>query len=130
MCDNRSHIHGDTTESFGVIAAFWQTYLSARNAHPVNVLAGDVAEMMSLLKKVRFIFGDKTNDENFIDDAGYTAIAGMLNGIKISNKAEPDFNGLINPPTEGAVRRAGEKAVAKAMDVQADRARTGMEVVR
>jgi hypothetical protein len=38
--------------------------------------------MMSLLKKVRFIFGDKTNDENFTDDVGYVAIAGMFAGVK------------------------------------------------
>jgi hypothetical protein len=75
-----------------VIAKFWEIYLGAVNGnHPIKLSVVDVAEMMSLLKKVRFMFGDKTNEENFVDDIGYVSIAGMFAGIKpIQARAEPE----------------------------------------
>lgn len=82
VCQERTHQHGDTVESFKVIAELWTTYLRATSKTDITVTVTDVAELMSLLKKVRFIFGDKTNDENFTDDIGYVAIAGMFAGVK------------------------------------------------
>ena len=57
-----------------------RTMLTHRNSGTINVTIEDVAQMMSLPKKVRHIFGDQTNLENFVDDAGFTSIAGMLAG--------------------------------------------------
>jgi hypothetical protein len=34
--------------------------------------------MMEMLKIARSIYGDSTNRDNFIDSAGYAALAGML----------------------------------------------------
>ena len=82
VCQERTHQHGDTVESFKVIAELWTIYLRATSKTDITVTVTDVAELMSLLKKVRFIFGDKTNDENFTDDIGYVAIAGMFAGVK------------------------------------------------
>lgn len=121
VCNDRSQLHGDTRESFEVIAAFWTTYLSARNKKVVGVTSGDVAEMMSLLKKTRHIFG-ASNEENYIDDAGYSAIAGMLTGIKIAKEVvdNSEDHRVITPKnqytaTEGGIRRAGIKAVGDAI---------------
>jgi hypothetical protein len=93
VCQERTHQHGDTVESFKVIAEFWQAYLRAvnRGTDPLRVGVVDVAEMMSFVKKVRFIFGDKTDSENFVDDIGYISIAGMFAGVKpVQAMPEPE----------------------------------------
>ena len=91
VCQERTHQHGDTVESFKVIAELWTTYLRATSKTDIIVTVTDVAELMSLLKKVRHIFGDKTNDENFTDDIGYVAIAGMFAGVKpVHHVREPE----------------------------------------
>jgi hypothetical protein len=87
VCQDRTQLHGETQPSFWAIAQMWQAYLRVTHAvqkvpEEINITAEDVAQMMSLLKKVRHIFGNKINDENFTDDTGYVAIAGMFAGIK------------------------------------------------
>lgn len=90
VCNERSEHHGDTSQSFQVIAEFWQVYLRAtHNTADIKVSSEDVAQMMSLLKKVRRIFGDKSNAENFIDDIGYTGIAGMFSGVQAPTHVIP-----------------------------------------
>ena len=122
VCQERTHQHGDTVESFKVIADFWTIYLSGVNHNPqVRLTPTDVAEMMSLLKKVRYMFGDKTNGENFIDDAGYVALAGMFAGIKpaqqdlftaanhpITMKVDPNSQLIDVRDLENKMRRAAE----------------------
>ena len=81
VCNERSAHHGDTGESFDDIAAMWNIYLGARGIVGSNKIARtDVAQMLALLKKIRFARGDPMNQENFIDDVGYTSIAGMFSG--------------------------------------------------
>jgi hypothetical protein len=83
VCNDRTEVHGETHPSFWAIAQFWQTYLRITNHNDnINVTSEDVAQMMSLLKKVRHIFGDHKNPENFIDDAGYVSIAGMFADVQ------------------------------------------------
>lgn len=94
-----------------MIAQFWSIYLShVNNNSAVEINVTDVAEMMSLLKKVRFIFGDKTNDENFTDDIGYVAIAGMFAGVQpIQEAIKAQERHVVNlSAIETAVRRAAE----------------------
>jgi len=101
VCQERTHQHGDTVESFKVIAEFWTTYLRAvnRGTDPIKIDVVDVAEMMSFVKKVRFIFGDKTDSENFVDDIGYVSIAGMFAGVKpVQTVPEPDWQRQIATP--------------------------------
>jgi hypothetical protein len=63
-----------------MIAEMWQVYL--RHVYLTrNMLAitpHDVAQMMALLKKARAMYGDPLNEDNFVDDIGYTALAAML----------------------------------------------------
>lgn len=77
--------HGGVEDSFAMIAAFWSTWLTNANRHRHNNDIGavvidqvDVAQMMSLMKKARFMHGDITNVDHAVDDTGYTSIAAAL----------------------------------------------------
>lgn len=82
----RGNQHGGAEDSFTMIAQLWNIWLTntnkMRHNNPVHLVieASDVAQMMSLLKKARHVHGDPSNDDNFIDDTGYTALAAMLVG--------------------------------------------------
>lgn len=77
----RQNSHGDTAASFNAIAEMWTVYLKhtlhVRHKDAIQLDGSDVAQMMSLLKKVRTLFGGATL-EHPIDDVGYTSLAGML----------------------------------------------------
>ena len=77
--DSRGSQHGDTENSFTMIAEFWTTYTNhAAVTRGFNeIYAHDVAQMMSLLKVARSVY--RTGNDNFVDGAGYTALAAMLN---------------------------------------------------
>ena len=70
--------HGDTTNSFTMMAEFWNTYVRhtsvARAA--LDIQAKDVAQMMVLLKISRTAYG-KSGD-NHVDEAGYASLAALL----------------------------------------------------
>ena len=70
--------HGDTTNSFQMIAALWTTYVRHISVARANltIQAKDVAQMMVLLKISRTAYG-KSGD-NHVDEAGYAALAAML----------------------------------------------------
>lgn len=76
----RPGVHGSAENSFMMIGEMWTVFL--RHHRQVrkhdNIMPQDVAQMMSILKKCRAIYGDKTNGDNFVDDIGYAALAGML----------------------------------------------------
>jgi hypothetical protein len=68
---DRAATHGDAENSFTDIAFLWTWWLG----HPVT--AYDVAQMMSLFKKAR-TKGNPDHEDNFVDDLGYTALAGEI----------------------------------------------------
>ena len=74
--------HGDTERSFTMIAQMWSTYLShAFTARKGVVLRPhDVARMMEMLKMARSMYGHSM--DNFVDSAGYAAIAAMLSPLE------------------------------------------------
>lgn len=78
---SRPGLHGSAEMSFQMIADMWTVYVRhatiARNGDS-KITAVDVSQMMSLLKKARAMYGDVMNDDNFVDDLGYTALAGMI----------------------------------------------------
>lgn len=76
----RPGVHGSAENSFAMIGELWAVYLRHCKAVRGNdtILPEDVAEMMALLKKARKVYGDPLNRDNDVDDAGYTALAGML----------------------------------------------------
>ena len=70
--------HGDTEASFTMIAEMWSVYI--KNVAIIRgwteVSASDVAQMMVLLKIARSAYGH--GKDNYVDAAGYTSLAGML----------------------------------------------------
>lgn len=77
---DRPGVHGSAENSFEMIGDLWTVYLRhLRRVRGTDTIRGeDVAQMMSMLKKVRALYGDATNRDNFIDDIGYASLAGML----------------------------------------------------
>lgn len=81
---DRNDQYGNAEDSFGVIAEFWSTWLTARagelvstmagEPHSVIVTAADVANMLGLMKKARTAVGGHKRD-NYTDEIGYTALA-------------------------------------------------------
>lgn len=80
----RPGVHGSAENSFEMIGQLWGVYLTHKmKAHfgddrYVNVSGVDVAQMMSMMKKARSVYGDPENADNFVDDVGYSALAAML----------------------------------------------------
>lgn len=79
-------IHGSVDNSYSMVAQLWEVYLRHSNfsrhnnpqAGHLHIDTADVLEMLSLLKKGRFVYATEPNRENFVDDAGYVALAGMI----------------------------------------------------
>ena len=70
---DRAKQHGDMFHSHDLIAKFWSVYLGK------TIEAHDVACLMALLKIARTQCGE-TNPDDYLDLAGYAAIAGELVG--------------------------------------------------
>lgn len=77
---DRPGVHGSAENSFEMIGDMWTVYL--RHCKRVRgndtIRPEDVAEMMAMLKKARKVYGKSSNEDNDVDDIGYTALAGML----------------------------------------------------
>lgn len=71
ICKDREDLYGSPKESFEKTAKLWSAYIG------FGISAEDVAIMMTLLKISRISTG-KTNYDNYIDAAGYIAIAGEV----------------------------------------------------
>lgn len=87
--------HGPTYRSFTMIAEMWTTYMkhTLTMRGNMNLHAHDVAQMMSMVKKARAVYGQ--SGDNFVDDTGYTALAAMLtppmvNGNDSEQPREPE----------------------------------------
>lgn len=77
---DRAVTHGDKHANFTAIARLWNAYLRSRfdNGKASFALeAHEIADMMELLKIARRING-AFNIDDYIDGAGYAAIAGEL----------------------------------------------------
>ncbi|MBR1193220.1 DUF6378 domain-containing protein [Bradyrhizobium sp. AUGA SZCCT0160] len=73
---DRKAAYGDVTEGIERIAAIWNGILAAAGAAPARPLnAHDVANMMEGLKIARRYTGPYRAD-NYIDGAGWSAVAG------------------------------------------------------
>jgi Domain of unknown function (DUF6378) len=117
-------IHGDVDNSYSMVAQFWEVYLRhsnyARHRNQTTRLqidAADVMQMMSLLKKARFVYATEPNRENFVDDAGYTALAGMIS----LPKPEPVKQGHTEPvreePRDDSIRTIAGRLRPRVTDI-------------
>ena len=70
--------HGHTERSFRMIGELWSNYITHAytSREELHLQAHDVAQMMTLVKIARATYGYSM--DNFIDSAGYTALAAML----------------------------------------------------
>jgi len=75
---DRNDTHGDAFKNHAEIAEFWNIFLDGKLRPMANITAADVAIMMILLKISRTNQGEKFNLDNFVDMAGYSAIAGEI----------------------------------------------------
>ena len=75
---DRNETHGDAFQNHAEIAEFWNIFLDKKLQPMASITAKDVAIMMILLKVSRSNQGKKFNLDNFVDMAGYSAIAGEI----------------------------------------------------
>jgi hypothetical protein len=74
---DRANTHGDAEDSFSEIAKLWSWWLDNRSIPEAELLPEDVAMMMALFKIGR-IAGNSTHEDNYVDLAGYAALAGEI----------------------------------------------------
>ena len=74
---DRAATHGDAEDSFSEIAKLWSWWIDNRPVPEAELLPEDVAMMMALFKIGR-IAGNPTHDDNYVDLAGYAALAGEI----------------------------------------------------
>jgi hypothetical protein len=80
----RGQQHGDAEESFRMIGEMWATYLRHTMKvklgldTPISISPADVANMMADVKRARSVYGDPLAVDNYVDQIGYTSLAGML----------------------------------------------------
>jgi hypothetical protein len=72
---DRAATHGNAEDSFAAIAGGWEWWLSIREHGPLS--AFDVAMMMTIFKTARAA-SNKSHHDNFVDGAGYYALAGEI----------------------------------------------------
>lgn len=77
----RNVLHGEKERSFAAIAEGWNWYLGSKKSGPFPITPRDVAEMMAILKMARSVQGVPT-EEHFLDQAGYSGIAGELAALE------------------------------------------------
>lgn len=77
ICQDRQDQYGAPEDSFFTIAQFWSTYLVGEDKLKCILSKEDVALMMVLLKVAR-TNGHKHHVDNYVDMAGYAALAAEL----------------------------------------------------
>ena len=73
---DRQKNHGSPDDTFGTIASYWSAYLG------YQITGEDVCHMMTLLKIARTQHG-AINADDYVDAAGYQALAGEIAGANV-----------------------------------------------
>ena len=77
VSDDRAKTHGDKIVNHENIARLFSAYLTNKFQAVININAEDVAQLMTLLKIARSQAGQH-NIDDYVDGAGYQAIAGHI----------------------------------------------------
>ena len=77
VSDDRAKTHGDKIVNHENIARLFSAYLTNKFQAVININAEDVAQLMTLLKIARSQAGQH-NIDDYVDGAGYQAIAGEI----------------------------------------------------
>lgn len=93
VCGKHEQEYGTPEDNFTTIGLLWSVYLRAaypdlQKGLPINgINAKDVATMMALLKVARIATG--SNQDSFVDLAGYAACAGEVATQMLKQNATP-----------------------------------------
>jgi len=100
---DRAATHGNAEDNFAAIAGGWDWWLSIREHGPL--CAFDVAMMMTIFKTARAA-SNKSHHDNFVDGAGYYALAGEI-ATKPAEPAtpHPDVGDRLSPASQSAQNR-------------------------
>lgn len=133
VCNDRQSVYGDPENSFPIIAAFWETYLTQVNGKEVKITARQAAEMLALFKLARISTG-KFKKDNYVDLCGYAAIAGSLEneqksidekvkytGIEIINESD---NSEMKCPEDRLNTEEGKEELRKYIDYTYDNSKS------
>lgn len=77
VCHDRQDQHGKPEDTFSMIADLWEIYLGHKNNIDVIITSADVAWMMVLFKCARSA-QNPSNEDSYVDAAGYSSLAGEL----------------------------------------------------
>lgn len=88
VSDHRHRVHGDKNINFPNIATMWNAYLKIRKKNRLDLDSEDVALMLTLFKIARSQSGTN-NIDDYIDGAGYIAIAGEMREKVFEEAAAP-----------------------------------------
>jgi hypothetical protein len=70
--------YGEPEDSFKKIGKYWSQYLQDKVGLPIDEISSHDVAMMMILLKVARTDGDKKKRDNYVDIAGYAALAGRL----------------------------------------------------
>ena len=106
----RPGVHGSAEQSFEMIGDMWTVY--TRHSRKVRgfdtIRPEDVAQMMVMLKQARAVYGDTANADNFVDEIGYAALAGMLQLPDPSKEATDNLEALDPQKEQRPPRMRGD----------------------
>jgi hypothetical protein len=102
-----------------MIGRLWSEYLSNTNRFDdallgVVVTPKDVAQMMVLLKIARNVHG-QLKDDDFVDQAGYTALAAALAGIQAPEGTATAATKPVPPAYRGSEQEQMDAASTRAI---------------
>lgn len=98
----RDASYGDPDKQYECTAGLWEAYLRGRGM-AVNITPHDALVMMGLLKVSRMACG-AAHEDNYVDAAGYIALAGEVKGIE---------RGTVDPKTHAKYPKDLTPAAAK-----------------
>jgi hypothetical protein len=123
VCKDRNVQHGDAEDNFRNIAKLWTDYLAMRPNGPLH--SYEVGIMMTLFKIARMVH-NPTNQDNWLDSAGYMACGGVIaEGIKepeVKQRAPQDnisaqeVAEVYRQPQQEAMEAAGRLGRSKQTD--------------
>lgn len=106
ILDAREVTHGGKAENHLKLAVMWSAYLKIRMARWDDLKPSEAADLMALLKLTRKHTGSFNEDDD-LDQTGYSAIAGELRGLEQANAA------MVDPRVAGRARRLEREGVRR-----------------
>lgn len=116
----RGQQHGEAVGSFTMIGELWRVYLDhadhirATKGEISRIEAFDVTNMMALMKIARAVYGERTQEDHYMDIAGYAALSGMLANSKTTIRTK--HNGMTGEGGDHDIIDEVEREMMEAID--------------